>query len=300
MAQTAGGTYYAASSELVSSWPATSLDLANQLESRFAAKLGTLSVNAQTGTTYTLTTSDPQKVITMTNAAASSVTIPTNTTAAIAIGSAVEIVNLSTGVNTTISAAGGVTFNGGPVVLSPGSSVTVVKIGTNAWMAQGQGSPGLVHIASSTFSAVSSFSINNCFTSTYDNYRIVGEFTGNTALGLNGRLRLAGSDASGSNYDVNDLTMGASTVVDTQTNNTTSVNVGAGNTGRRSGFVLDVFSPAIAQETTFIGLRSYPLDDIRGNVQFANHNLATAYDGITVFPNTGNVSGTIRIYGYRN
>ena len=41
MAQTAGGTYYAASSELVSSWPATSLDLANQLESRFAAKYTT-------------------------------------------------------------------------------------------------------------------------------------------------------------------------------------------------------------------------------------------------------------------
>lgn len=38
MAQTAGGTYYAASSELVSSWPATSLDLANQLESRFGAR----------------------------------------------------------------------------------------------------------------------------------------------------------------------------------------------------------------------------------------------------------------------
>ena len=41
MATTAGGTYYAASSELVSSWPATSLDLANQLESRFASKLTT-------------------------------------------------------------------------------------------------------------------------------------------------------------------------------------------------------------------------------------------------------------------
>lgn len=38
MATTPGGTYYAASSELVSSWPATSLNLANQLESRFAAK----------------------------------------------------------------------------------------------------------------------------------------------------------------------------------------------------------------------------------------------------------------------
>lgn len=47
MAQTAGGTYYAASSELVSSWPATSLDLANQLESRFAARIQNTVVDAK-------------------------------------------------------------------------------------------------------------------------------------------------------------------------------------------------------------------------------------------------------------
>lgn len=47
MAQTAGGTYYAASSELVSSWPATSLNLANQLETRFADKA------SLAGATYT-------------------------------------------------------------------------------------------------------------------------------------------------------------------------------------------------------------------------------------------------------
>jgi len=47
MAQTAGGTYYAASSELVSSWPATSLDLANQLESRFAAKASATAVGCK-------------------------------------------------------------------------------------------------------------------------------------------------------------------------------------------------------------------------------------------------------------
>ena len=50
MAQTAGGTYYAASTELVSSWPATSLDLANQLETRFAAKLDTPPAYATTWT----------------------------------------------------------------------------------------------------------------------------------------------------------------------------------------------------------------------------------------------------------
>lgn len=38
MATTAGGTYYAASTETLSSYPALSLNLANQLESRLAAK----------------------------------------------------------------------------------------------------------------------------------------------------------------------------------------------------------------------------------------------------------------------
>lgn len=55
MAQTAGGTYYAASSELVSSWPATSLDLANQLESRFAAKSTTADFPNSAWTTWTPT-----------------------------------------------------------------------------------------------------------------------------------------------------------------------------------------------------------------------------------------------------
>ena len=57
MAQTAGGTYYAASSELVSSWPATSLDLANQLESRFAAKKVIQVVHASYSTEVTNNTS---------------------------------------------------------------------------------------------------------------------------------------------------------------------------------------------------------------------------------------------------
>lgn len=47
MATTPGGTYYAASSELVSSWPATSLNLANQLETRFAAKVNNSLVDAK-------------------------------------------------------------------------------------------------------------------------------------------------------------------------------------------------------------------------------------------------------------
>lgn len=160
--------------------------------------------------------------------------------------------------------------------------------------------PGMVLVASQSFSAVSSVSVNNCFSATYDNYRIVGELTGSTALGGFFRLRASGTDASGSNYDRNEILAGASALVDTQSNNQTYLVLAAANSSRRSGFCADVFAPFLAQETSFIGMRSYPLDDMRGFIEFGGHNLATSYDGFTMYPNTGTITGTLRVYGYRN
>lgn len=159
--------------------------------------------------------------------------------------------------------------------------------------------PGLVLVAAQSFSAVSSVSVNNCFTATYETYRIIGEMTGSTALGAFLRLRSSGTDASGSNYDRNEVLAGASSLVDTQSNNQTFVVAGAANTSRRSGFYMDVFAPFLAQETSFIGLRTYPLDDMRGFIEFGGHNLATSYDGFTLYPNTGTVTGSLQVFGYR-
>jgi hypothetical protein len=59
---------------------------------------------------------------------------------------------------------------------------------------------GLTLISTTTFSAVASQSINDVFSATYDNYFIQGNFTPASGQEIYYRLRVAGADATGSNY----------------------------------------------------------------------------------------------------
>lgn len=99
-----------------------------------------LSVNAQTGTTYSLTLVDSagDKLITLNNAASISLEVPTNATVAIPVGSQILIAQIGAG-QVTVAPAGGVT------VLSPetlklrkqGAQAALVKIGTDSWLLEG-------------------------------------------------------------------------------------------------------------------------------------------------------------------
>lgn len=284
--------------------PASGSDETIELSTALAAKLGTLSVNAQTGTAYTLTTADPQRVVTMTNAAASTVTIPANATAAIPVGSSVQIVNLSTGVNTTVAGAGGVTVNGGPVVLSPGSSATLVKIATDSWMVQGQGAPGLTLITTAALSG-SSVSINNCFTSGYSNYRIVYAISGTSAdSDIRIRWRANGTDASGANYTTASwLTDNAGTLNFSEANaasfRTNIVYTALADSGSATIDVYNVALP-VATTATAIATNHTATNNARIVSSGCRHSLTTAYDGLTLFTASGTFSGSVRVYGYRN
>lgn len=94
-------------------------------------------INSQTGTTYTLILSDSDKLVSMNNANANVLTIPTNASVAFPIGS--NIITLQYGVGiTTITGDTGVTVNG----VSAGSkalsgqyeAVLMIKIDTNTWV----------------------------------------------------------------------------------------------------------------------------------------------------------------------
>jgi len=105
-----------------------------------------LTVNAQTGTTYTLALADGGNVVTMSNASANTLTIPTNASVAFPTGTIILVYQLGAGA-TTITADTGVTLNG----ISAGSGtmntqyggVSLLKIGTDTWVA-GNGTLGLV------------------------------------------------------------------------------------------------------------------------------------------------------------
>ena len=88
-----------------------SLDLAETLTNKTLTdpKIET-SINAQTGTTYTLVLADASKHVSMSNASANTLTIPPNSAVSFPVGTKVFITQGGAG-STTIAAGAGVTIN---------------------------------------------------------------------------------------------------------------------------------------------------------------------------------------------
>ena len=98
-----------------------------------------VAINAQTGTAYTTVLSDVGKLLTITNAASQTVTIPPNSSVAYGVGDQINILALSTA-TTTIAAGAGVTLNsnGAKLVLNGQFAVaTCLKTDTNTWVVVG-------------------------------------------------------------------------------------------------------------------------------------------------------------------
>jgi hypothetical protein len=166
-----------------------------------------------------------------------------------------------------------------------------------AWVSS-DGMPLL--IAETAFTGASSVSVNSCFTSTYTNYKLVlNVTTASNSIGL--RMRASGTDSSASYYSVN-YDMYSSNAAISQTvvqQNTTSFLVA----GDRSQTMAEIFNPQLAQVTAF-AVAGIQLEPTTPRAQSTNsnykglHNVATAYDGFTIFPLTGTMTGTYTLYGY--
>jgi hypothetical protein len=103
------------------------------------AKL-TQTINSQTGTTYTLVLSDHGKYITLSNASAITVSIPTNATAAIPVGASIDLIQIGAGQVTVQAASSGTTavYSTGATAAAPKtrvqySAITLKKIATDTW-----------------------------------------------------------------------------------------------------------------------------------------------------------------------
>jgi hypothetical protein len=180
----------------------------------------------------------------------------------------------------------------------PGSKL-VVPIS----VAVGSGSGSVDTNGAVTFSAASSISLNGAFTSTYDHYRIILNISTNSAGGyLNLRLRASNADLTTSDY--------FSAVIQAAFGSTALGNDNGGNsqsTWNRFGY-LDSSLPAnIQTDLSSPYLSQYSF--------FTNYNTRTGYghqsaggvykattpaDGITIYPASGTITGTVRVYGYKN
>lgn len=100
------------------------------------AAVHTVPINAQTGTSYTLVLTDGQaKVVTMTNAAANTLTVPANASVAFPVGTYITVIQGGAG-QTTISAAGGVTLSsyaGALKISGQYAGAALIKAATDTW-----------------------------------------------------------------------------------------------------------------------------------------------------------------------
>jgi hypothetical protein len=102
------------------------------------------TLNAQSGTTYTLASTDQYQVLVVTsNAAAKTVSIPTDATYAFPNGTCISFLNTGAGLLTIEAATSGTTTvtSAGAVPASPTvaqyKSAAAIKTGTDAWTVVG-------------------------------------------------------------------------------------------------------------------------------------------------------------------
>ena len=156
--------------------------------------------------------------------------------------------------------------------------------------------PALVHLHTETFSSVSSVSVDDVFSENYNHCLITVTGSGTSDTFMNMRLRSGSTDNTATNYDYQRNSSYDSTYSAASAANQTSWQVHrVRSTG--SAALINIYNANLSESTFLISTSGHSgqFTDTR-----AIHDISTAFDGFTFFPTTGTISGTIRIYGYRN
>lgn len=151
-----------------------------------------------------------------------------------------------------------------------------------------------------SFSAATSISLNNIFTSDYEDYKInikIASASTQTAIYI--RYRAAGVDSTNTLYRQGFHVIRTDNTTTTITQNVDSkcyvldVNTSGGSVSA------DIKSPQISNETYIhakgMGYQSGWFASISGD---GIYDGSASFDGLTMYPGTGNITGTIQVFGY--
>ena len=159
------------------------------------------------------------------------------------------------------------------------------------WAAVSAGA--LTKIRTESFTSVSAVNVNSVFSATYKNYLLVAEVT-NSSNDNDVRLRLrsSGTDAT-TNYTIlGAISAGVSVSADNSTGSFPVIRAGGTTMGFNNA---NIFSPFTASYTgwtsTSIGAAGYWAS------QSGRHTANSSYDGFSLFPSSGTITGTYTLYG---
>jgi hypothetical protein len=175
--------------------------------------------------------------------------------------------------------------------------------GTDLDVEWGTVSSGLTLINTTSFSAVASQSINTVFSATYDNYKIfISNLQGNGAIeAFSMRLRKSGSDNSSNIYYRQAVGGSGTSGQFSRAQGTSWVIGGVSNQGPMV-VAMEIFGPQLAsQKTNALSMfqqGSTSVPELQMNAY--QHDLASSadFDGFTIFPGAGTITGIVSVYGY--
>jgi len=217
---------------------------------------------------------------------------------------------------TTITAAGDIvvgtgsgTYDNLPIgttgqLLTADTTVSPYKV---KWATPAASASGLTLINTTTFSGASSVAVDSVFTSTYPNYFIQTNFTSATGSNqtLSMRMRAGGTSYSGGDY----FTLGGrfysgavaavggvSTGFDLH-----SIEATNGNYAHNTIQLLAPQAAVFTKITSFgLGYQTSPAYTTNAIHMSGLLQTTTQYDGFLMYVASGNIAGTVKVYGYAN
>ena len=159
---------------------------------------------------------------------------------------------------------------------------------------------GLIHINTTTFSAVSSVSINSAFSSDYTNYALrIGDLV--TAGGANLHFNYRASGVDNTDAYPRELFLTQNGTIVNSRNDVAAAGYLTSAATDSFTYAVDaeIHSPYLSTPTTILSRSSgSDANGLMQNSVCTRHGVAASYDGITIYIASGSMTGSVSIYGY--
>jgi hypothetical protein len=187
------------------------------------------------------------------------------------------------------------------------SNTSILSLASASSIYQTKATAGFVFLNVTSFTTQSSISLNNVFSSTYTNYKIIVNLTDNSSNDGDILLkwRNSGTDSSSNYYTsytgINTL---ASPGIINKVQDPATVGHAIGkmdnSTKNSQHIVIDVGNVFLSNFTrvVFSGFGSTDASNLFSYNGGGNHQVSQSYDGLTLISENGNITGSVSVYGY--
>jgi hypothetical protein len=187
------------------------------------------------------------------------------------------------------------------------SNTSILSLASASSIYQTKATAGFVFLNVTSFTTQSSISLNNVFSSTYTNYKIIVNLTDNSSNDGDILLkwRNSGTDSSSNYYTsytgINTLASPA-VINKTQDPATEGHAIGKMDNATKNSqhIVIDVGNVFLSNFTrvVFSGFGSTDASNLFSYNGGGNHQVSQSYDGLTLISQNGTITGSFSVYGY--